>query len=579
MQSNSTTNGKRGKRSTGTLLSTQIKALLPSSPNSTTDHHAKTSIKNSGRVQSRPSLIEDYSRFINSDDPKSAMEYRRVMGLVSNKGATRELDTNDWPQYNVITTRKYQQPNVRASIDPLPPISGTSKAINATTPSAFLNKLLSGARRTSPQSPDPNHTIHMARLALIDGRERVALEMLKQNKDACKVVDLTRLTLRALLEEADTVVQWIFKEGFLHPDDLIYPTSKKTLQSTKKVTSSSKKTSPLKILMGRRSNRHTRRPSGKMNNQLHRSLIPTFFFVAILTKQSETVLRTLLERGAYPNTRWMGLTALQLAIEQGRLAIVRMLLEFRADLMLGVSLKTYQRLLKLGTPSIIPTTTQILIHPLDMAMRHHRIATHLLTIKPLPDYRNSLLAHLLCTDLDLTIRMLKGDIPLEGDTNGRTPLHYAASRGALDQLAVMAHFHPQLINQQSKHHSWYRTNKTNHSPFSLFRTPAHEAAAAQQSFCLAFLLDHPLYKNVMDSKEHSPEQLYHSSTELNYDEGEIRELIKQVQRFDLDDSKEGKDPLKEEGSDSWSRRREGSRFRIERMGNSFLNWLTNNNSR
>ena len=457
MQSKSTSDGKRTKRSTGTLLSTQIRALFPSSPSSTTGNHAKTSVKDGVRVQSQSNLIEDYSKFIKDDDPKRAMEYRRVMGLVSNKGATRELDTDDWPQYKTITTKRHHQHNIRASIDPLPPISETNKAVTPTTPSAFFNKLLHSARRNSPQSPDPIHTIHMARLALIDGHERVALGMLKQNKDACKAVDLTRLTLRALLNEADGLVQWIFKEEYLHPDDLIYPSTKKTLQGTKKVTSNSKKTSPLKILMGRRSNRHTRRPSGKTNNQLHRSLIPSFFFIAILTRQSEAVLRTLLEGGANPNTRWMGLTALQLVIEQGRLAIVKMLLEFRADPILGVTLKTYQRLLKLRTPSITLTMTPALIHPLDMAMRHHRIATHLLTIKPLPDYRTSLLAHLLCTDLDLTIRMLKGEIPLGMDTSGRTPLHLAASRGALDQLAVLAHFHPDLINQQSKHYLWYYT--------------------------------------------------------------------------------------------------------------------------
>ena len=120
-----------------------------------------------------------------------------------------------------------------------------------------------------------------------------------------------------------------------------------------------------------------------------------------------------------------------------------------------------------------------------------------------------------------------------------------------------------------------------------FRTPAHEAAVAKQSFCLAFLLDHPLYKNVTDDKERLPEQLYHSPTELNYDEGEIRELIKQVQKFDLDDNKdgrikegdEGKAPLKGGKSDDPGRRKEGSRFKIERMGNSFLNWLTNNNNK
>jgi hypothetical protein len=107
--------------------------------------------------------------------------------------------------------------------------------------------------------------------------------------------------------------------------------------------------------------------------------------------------------------------------------------------------------------------------------------------------------------------------------------------------------------------------------FPVYRTPAHEAAAAKQAHCLAFLLDHPEYKNVKDGKEHLPEQLCNSSIELNYDEGEVKELIKQVQRFDLDDDQKEKKEVPE-------RKREGSRFRIERMGNSFLNWLTNSNN-
>ena len=73
---------------------------------------------------------------------------------------------------------------------------------------------------------------------------------------------------------------------------------------------------------------------------------------------------------------------------------------------------------------------------------------------------------------------------------------------------------------------------------------------------------------------------------LNYDEGEIDELIRQVQLFDLDDQQKSVDDSDGHGRKKRTGQREGdrspttsgatsgSRFKIERIGNSIINWLT-----
>lgn len=455
-------------------------------------------------------LYERFFDFILHDSAEEAIRWRTTAGSiavgnnnVSNAKQKVEIDAETWPQFAAFATSfmesnssfdKRQQANYgRRSIDPLPPINNSrlpnkSSLLQATTKEPLLARLLSGGSATQKSSSlmDPQYVLHLAGIICQDGQQKRALLLLKKHRDLLRQshADMTRLAVKCLLTESEGVLMWMLQEGLIHPDDLMIRPSGGTGTRSKRKNSKggSKKSSPLKMLLGvsgsrksRHSRRHSRSASVSVSTSMRRNLLPSLFYLAMLTRQSEPLLRAMLRAGANHNARWMGISVTHLAVEQGRLAIVRLLLEEGSDAGVGVNLRTYQRLLKLITgvspspgvndqPAVTTTTTTVVasvVHPLDSAARHPQIAALLLNSSGNKTAISSIAtiaysAHLVCTDLDLTIRMAKFGVPIDVvDPHGRTPLHHAAARGSLDQLSVLVHFRPDLLNRTSRVHSWY----------------------------------------------------------------------------------------------------------------------------
>lgn len=592
-------------------------------------------------------LYERLADFILHDGVEEAIRWRMAVGSIaiggsgaSNAKQKVEIDAETWPQFAAFARsciessgsfdKRQQASHGRRSIDPLPPInnrlSAKAGALQAAPKEPLLARLLLGASASQKSGMDPRYVLHLAGILCQDGQQKRALLLLKKHRDVLRQsrADMTRLAVKCLMTESEGVLMWMLQEGLVHPDDpMIRPgDSAGTRTKRKHSKGGSKKSSPLKMLFGvsgNRKSRHSRRNSRStsISTSMRRNLLPSLFYIAMLTRQGESLLRAMLRAGANYNARWMGISVIHLAVEQGRLAIVRLLLEEGADAEAGVNLRTYQRLLRLlvgvsptagmtdqpAAAATAATAVASVIRPLDSAARHPPIAVLLLGNsgdKPATSSAAAIghPAHLVCTDLDLTIRMAKFGIPIDVlDPHGRTPLHHAAARGSLEQLSVLVHFRPDLLNRTSRIHSWYTHQHQSINHLLACRTAAHEAAAGGHGSCLAFLMDRPGYRSLPDAFDRHPDALFHhcqrmrhsprnadnSATLLSYDDGEIDELIRQVQLFDLDDQQKSVD-----GGDGHGRKKgaeesksltasgasRGSRFKIERIGSSIISWLT-----